>query len=190
MNGIINGECMSQELIFLKPDCIERKLVGKVIERFENAGFRIVKMKKGRISEELARLLYADSETQLTGMGNKTIKAMTDRGNAAGIKALFGTDVPYEIGKELNSWNRKYALSADVIAMIIEKDGDAVTEARTLVGKTDPSIAAKGTIRGDWGADTIYDANTGRRAVRNIVHASDVDTAEADLRSFETYFFG
>ena len=76
---------MSRELIFMKPDGIARKLVGRVISRFEDAGFSIARMQKGRISRQLSELLYQDSEAQLTGMGNKTIKAMTDKGNREGI---------------------------------------------------------------------------------------------------------
>lgn len=180
---------MSQELIFLKPDGISRKLVGTVISRFESAGFRIVRMKKGRISKKLSELLYQDSQTQLEGMGNKTIKAMTDKGEAKRIMELFKTQVPFEIGKQLNSWNRVYATSSDVIAAILEKDGDAVTEARAIVGKTDPAISPKGTIRGDFAADSIYQANLGKRACQNIVHASDTDTAETDIKNFEEHFF-
>lgn len=180
---------MSQELIFVKPDGIERKLVGTVLGRFENAGFKIVKLKKGRISKELSELLYQDSETQLTGMGNKTTKAMTDKGEKESIMKLFGTEVPFEIGKILNSWNRVYATSTDVIAAIIEKEGDAVTEARNIVGKTDPAISPKGTIRGDFADDSIYKANHEKRACKNIVHASDVDTIEMDLKNFNELFF-
>ena len=180
---------MSQELIFIKPDGIERKLVGIVIERFEKSGFKIVKMRKGRISKALSELLYRDSESQLGGMGEKTLKAMTDKGERKKVMQLFKTEVPYEIGKQLNSWNRVYATSADVIAMVIEKEGDAVTEARAIVGKTDPAISPKGTIRGDYAADSIYEANLGRRACQNIVHASDTDTAEEDIKNFEGHFF-
>ncbi len=180
---------MSQELIFLKPDGIKRGLVGTVIARFEKAGFKIVKMHKGRISKQLSELLYQDSKTQLEGMGGKTLKAMTEKGEKAKIMELFKTEVPFEIGKQLNQWNRVYATSSDVIAVILEKDGDAVTESRTIVGKTDPAISPKGTIRGDFAADSIYKANTERRACENIVHASDVDTAEMDIKNFESHFF-
>lgn len=180
---------MSQELIFLKPDGISRKLVGEVIGRFEKAGFRILKMRKSRISKQLSELLYQDSKTQLEGMGGKTLKAMTDKGEKAKVMEIFGTEVPYEIGRQLNQWNRVYATSADVIAVILEKDGDAVTEARTIVGKTDPAISPKGTIRGDFAADSIYRANTEKRACENIVHASDTDTAEMDVKNFEEHFF-
>ena len=180
---------MSQELIFLKPDGIKRGLVGIVIGRFEKAGFKIVKMRKGRISKELSELLYQDSKAQLEGMGGKTLKAMTEKGEKAKVMQLFGTEVPFEIGKQLNQWNRVYATSSDVIAMILEKEGDAVTEARSIVGKTDPAVSPKGTIRGDFAADSIYSANMGKRACENVVHASDVDTAEMDIGNFEKHFF-
>jgi nucleoside-diphosphate kinase len=180
---------MGQELIFIKYDGIERKLVGTVISRFENAGFKIEKIKKGRISKELSELLYQDSETQLNGMGAKTLKAMTDKGEKDKIMEIFKTEVPFEIGKLLNTWNRLYATSYDVIALVISKDGDAVTEARAIVGKTDPSISPKGTIRGDFAADSIYKANLEKRACQNIIHASDVDTAEMDVKNFEEHFF-
>ena len=185
----VYGELMSQELIFLKPDGIKRSLVGTVIERFEKAGFKIVKMRKGRISKELSELLYQDSKNQLEGMGAKTTKAMAEKGEKARIMQLFGTEVPFEIGKQLNQWNRAYATSSDVIAVILEKEGDAVTEARAIVGKTDPAISPKGTIRGDFAADSIYRANTEKRACENVVHASDVDTAEMDIENFEKHFF-
>ena len=44
----------SRELIFLKPDAIEGKVVGKIISRFEEAGFKLVRVKKNTISKELA----------------------------------------------------------------------------------------------------------------------------------------
>ncbi|MEM3839066.1 MAG: nucleoside-diphosphate kinase [Candidatus Micrarchaeaceae archaeon] len=180
---------MSRELIFLKPDGIKRGLVGTVIDRFEKAGFKIVNIRKGRISKELSELLYQDSQAQLEGMGKKTLQAMTDRGEREKVKEIFGTEVPIEIGRQLNKWNRVYATSSDVIAMILEKDGDAVSEARAIVGKTDPAASPKGTIRGDFGIDSIYRGNIEKRACENIVHASDVDTAEMDIRNFEKYFF-
>lgn len=178
----------NRELIFVKPDAIERKLVGKIIARFEEAGFRIERMRKGRISPELAALLYGDSEAQLSGMGNKTLKAMMERGDEPKIMEIFGTKEPYRIGQTLNSWNKAYAVSADVIALIIQKE-DAANAARALVGKTDPSAADRGTIRGDFGEDSIYQGNLEKRACRNLVHASDDDTAPTDVKNFEERFF-
>lgn len=39
------GNNIQETLILLKPETIERKLMGKVISRFENKGFEIVKLK-------------------------------------------------------------------------------------------------------------------------------------------------
>lgn len=58
----------------------------------------------------------------------------------------------------------------------------AVAKARSLVGATDPIAAAAGTIRGDYGLDTIEQADAEGRATRNLVHASDaVASAEREL---------
>ena len=50
---------MEQTLIILKPDCIQRHLIGRVIQRFEDKGMRIAAMKLIRISRELAERHYA-----------------------------------------------------------------------------------------------------------------------------------
>jgi len=53
---------MEKTLIILKPDAIQRRLLGKIISRFEEKGFQIVGMKMFLISESLARKHYAAHE--------------------------------------------------------------------------------------------------------------------------------
>lgn len=181
---------MTKEFSFLKPDSIARGLVGKVISRYEEAGFRIVKLKKGRISRELVELLYPNSVEQLTGMGNKTVSATIDKGGTAeDLQKKFGTADPYKIGEQLNEWNRKSATSTEIIAMILEGEGDVPTKVREIVGATDPAKAAKGTIRGDYAEDSIFKANMEMRACRNLVHASDSGRAPVEVGLFEKHFF-
>jgi len=179
---------MSREFTYIKRDGIERKLVGKIVSRLEDAGFKIARMKKGTISDKLALSLYEDSEEQLRGMGNKTLESTKAKGGDKLVKEIFNTLDPIEIGKQLNSWNRAYATSADVIAMVLEGD-DAPARVRKLIGKTDPSLAEKGTIRGDFANDSIYQGNTERRACKNLVHASDPARAETEIKLFEDNFF-
>lgn len=50
---------MQQTLILLKPDCVQRRLCGAVIQRFEQKGFRLVAMKAIRASRDLAEKHYA-----------------------------------------------------------------------------------------------------------------------------------
>ncbi len=173
---------------FLKPDALEKKLVGKIIARIESEGFRIVKLRKGRISQELALQLYPDSEQQLRGMGEKTLKAMGDAGMPENVAKIFGTEDPMGIGKVLNGWNRSSATSTEIIAFELEGE-DAVSRLRTIVGKTDPSIADKGTIRGDWSDDSIMKGNLEKRACRNLIHASDGERAPVEIGLFDKYFF-
>lgn len=179
---------MSRELTYIKRDGIERKLVGKILSRFEEAGFSIVKIKKGEITKKLAEQLYEDSNAQLQGMGNKTLEAMKAKGGDKLVMDIFKTLNPLKIGKQLNSWNRAYATSSDVIAMILEGE-DAPARVRKLIGKTDPPLAERGTIRGDFANDSIYQGNFERRACKNLVHASDPERAELEIKLFEDNFF-
>ncbi len=49
---------MERTLIILKPDTIQRKLIGRIIQRFEDKGFKIVGMKMIWIDKELATKHY------------------------------------------------------------------------------------------------------------------------------------
>jgi nucleoside-diphosphate kinase len=50
---------MQQTLILLKPDCVQRRLVGEIIGRFEQKGLRLVGLKLVQASQELAAKHYA-----------------------------------------------------------------------------------------------------------------------------------
>ena len=50
---------MEKTLIILKPDAMEKRLVGEVLGRFERAGFDIVACKMTRLSPALLREHYA-----------------------------------------------------------------------------------------------------------------------------------
>ena len=50
---------MERTLAILKPDCVRKNLVGKVIDRFENAGFKIVAMKLVKLTPDTAGAFYA-----------------------------------------------------------------------------------------------------------------------------------
>jgi nucleoside-diphosphate kinase len=50
---------MQRTLILLKPDCVQRRLVGSLIARFEQKGLRLVALKLVQASRELAEKHYA-----------------------------------------------------------------------------------------------------------------------------------
>jgi nucleoside-diphosphate kinase len=51
---------MERTLVLLKPDCVRRRLMGRLIARFEDKGFDVVAMKLMRIEPELAKRHYAE----------------------------------------------------------------------------------------------------------------------------------
>ena len=51
---------MERTLVLLKPDCVERRLIGRVVARFEDKLLDIVAMKLMRITPELAKRHYAE----------------------------------------------------------------------------------------------------------------------------------
>jgi nucleoside-diphosphate kinase len=50
---------MQRTLILLKPDCVQRRLIGEVVQRFERKGLRLVAMKLLQASRDLAEKHYA-----------------------------------------------------------------------------------------------------------------------------------
>jgi nucleoside-diphosphate kinase len=56
---------------------------------------------------------------------------------------------------------------------------NAIQKVRTLVGPTDPLAAPAGTIRGDFGNDTIPQADAENRTALNLVHAADSEASVA-----------
>jgi len=49
-----------QSLFIVKPDGVERKLVGQILSRFENKGFKIVKLRMFTFTKEMAEAFYSD----------------------------------------------------------------------------------------------------------------------------------
>jgi hypothetical protein len=56
------AKIMERTFIILKPDAVQRGLVGEIIGRFERRGLKIVGLKFMQVSEELARKHYAVHE--------------------------------------------------------------------------------------------------------------------------------
>ena len=51
---------MERSLILLKPDCVQRRLMGEIITRFEKKGLNIIAMKMLQVTPELAQQHYAE----------------------------------------------------------------------------------------------------------------------------------
>ena len=169
---------MEKTLVLLKPDAVQRGLVGEIISRFEKAGLKMLAAKMVTPSEDLANKHYpTDRREFIEGMGKKSLETYQEAGLDA--KAELGTDDPHEIGLQIQGWMVGFITSGPVMAIVLEGK-NAITRVRELAGHTVPAKADPGTIRGDYSDDTPTKANKEQRPIMNLVHASG-DQAEADF---------
>ncbi|MGS0763225.1 nucleoside-diphosphate kinase [Syntrophomonas curvata] len=130
---------MERTFTMIKPDGVQKGLVGEIIGRIERKGFKLRGLKIMAISPELAGKHYAEHQD----------------------KPFFGELVDF-------------ITSGPVVAMVWEGPG-VIAAMRTLMGKTSPSEALPGTIRGDLAVSTS----------QNIIHGSDSpESAQREIGLF------
>jgi len=133
---------MERTLIILKPDALQRGLMGEIISRFEKAGLKVVGMK----------MVHPDEDHYFHHY--ETISKIKSRR-----------------GDEVYERNTKFMLSGPVVAIVLE-GVEAVEAGRKIVGDTEPRAAAPGTIRGDYAHMTYEHANKSEGGLPNLIHAS------------------
>lgn len=156
-------------LVFVKPDGVQRGLVGEVVRRFERTGLKLVGMKMVWPTKDLLDRHYPNEKGFLTTIGGKTKDAFATYG--LDVKQQTGTDDPLEIGRQVRGWLIDDVSSGPVVAFVLEGI-HAISVARKIVGDTLPYRAAPGTIRGDFSIDSPTVASLANRPVRNLIHAS------------------
>jgi nucleoside-diphosphate kinase len=171
---------MEQSLVVIKPDAIQRGIIGDIISRFEKVGLKIIGCKMFVPTEELLNKHYpVDRDEFIVGMGNKTLDNYKDLGIDA--KKAFGTDDAKEIGLAVQKWLVDFMISSPVIALVVEGP-HAIEVVRKIRGHTLPLKAMPGTITGDYSFDSSTIANTDNRPIRNLVHASgNLDEAQFEV---------
>lgn len=159
-----------QTLVVVKPDGVERGLIGEILRRFERTGLKVVAAKMLQVPQELADRHYPDDREELwKGIGQRSL----DNYQAMGLDPVkeVGSDDPKIIGAKVREWLKKYITEGPVFAFVMEGP-HAVEIVRQFVGHTLPLNAAPGTIRGDFSFDSSALANSAGRPIRNLVHAS------------------
>lgn len=160
--------------VILKPDTVQRSLIGEVIKRFEKTGLKCTAMK-----------MFVPQEEQLIKHYNKTdewfLKKGTNVVNDLMAQGLPIDKEPIEYGKDIIRTIVKYMTAAPVVAMVWEGN-QAVAVVTKIVGTTEPATSDVGTLRGDYTIDSYGHASFETRAVRNLVHCSDaVSEAEREI---------
>jgi nucleoside-diphosphate kinase len=127
---------LERTLVLIKPDGVQRGLIGEVIARLERRGLRLVGAKFLQVSQELAETHYAIHK-----------------------------------GKPFYDGLIAYITSAPVMATVWEGP-NAVIAVRQTMGATQPTEAAPGSVRHDYGLEVG----------RNLTHASDsVENGQAEV---------
>lgn len=161
---------MERTLIIIKPDAIQRSIVGDIITRYEKVGLKIIGMKMFVPSEDLLNMHYpVDRKEFIEGMGHKTLDNYKELD--MNPKDYFGTDDPNEIGLTVQRWLVEFMIADPVVAVVLEGP-HAIEVVRKIRGHTLPLKAQPGTITGDYSFDSSSMANNDMRPIRNLVHAS------------------
>lgn len=158
-------------LVILKPDTVQRSLIGEVIKRFERTGLKFTAMKMLVPSKEDLMVHYNKDDEWFLRKGNRIIEDLKSHG-------LLVDKEPMEYGRAIIDTIVDYMTAAPVIAMVLEGN-EAVKVVTKLVGTTEPATSDVGTIRGDYTVDSYGHSSYENRAVRNLIHCSE-SPAEAE----------
>jgi nucleoside-diphosphate kinase len=165
-----------QTLVIIKPDGVQRSLIGEVIKRYETCGLKLVGLKMVIPTRELALKHYSIDPDWALKSGTKTFESYKAKG-----LPLPGND-PVEFAEGIRRKLMDFMSSGPVVAMVWQGMG-AVSIVRKITGSTEPLSSAPGTIRGDYTIDSYTAADTDARAVRNIIHSSGTtEEAEKEIK--------
>jgi nucleoside-diphosphate kinase len=151
--------------VILKPDTVQRSLIGEVIKRFERTGLKCTAMKMFMADE--ARLLqhYNKDDAWFLKKGTRIVEDLTSQGRPVEKEAI-------EYGKDIIRTIVHYMEAAPVVAMVWEGNA-SVAVITKLVGTTEPTTSDVGTIRGDFTVDSYSHSSYENRSVRNLIHCSE-----------------
>jgi len=162
-------------LVIIKPDGIQRSLIGEITKRFEQSGLKLIGLKMIVPKPDFIEKHYLVNPEWKKITGEKTIESYKKKGKKPPHEdPLKVTDIV------LNNL-KKYMSSGPVIVMVWQ-GVHAVGIVRKLIGGTEPLSSDIGTIRGDFTIDSYEISDLDGRAVRNLVHASgNMEEAEKEI---------
>jgi len=168
-------------LVIIKPDGVQRSLIGEIIKRYERTGLKLVGLKTVIPTEDMATRHYYEigGDAWLEEVGRKARAAYEKKG----LQSPFATNM--DNGRAVMQNNAKYLSSGPVVAMVWQGN-QAVELVRKITGGTEPLTSDVGTIRGDFTLDSYALADASGRSVRNLIHASG--TAEEASKEIKLWF--
>ena len=168
--------------VILKPDAVQRGLIGDIIKRFENIGLKIVAMKMIVATNEQCEKHYNKDDVWFIKKGENIVKNRKEMGKEIEKEAI-------EYGRDIIRRLSSFMTCSPIVVMVLEGN-QAQAVVKRLVGSTEPSTADTGSIRGDFALDSYYLCDTDdSRAMRNVIHCTDpADGDDAAEREINVWF--
>jgi len=162
-------------LVLIKPDGVQRGLIGESIRRYEQCGLKLVAIKMTLPSKEMALAHYSVDPEWTFKTGTKAIESWKAK------NLTPPTEDPIELAEGVRKQLITFLNSGPVVAMVWQ-GMNAIGVVRKITGGTEPLTSVPGTIRGDYTIDSYRAADIDKRAVRNIIHASSsVEESEKEM---------
>ncbi|MSU73982.1 nucleoside-diphosphate kinase [Candidatus Kaiserbacteria bacterium] len=161
-------------LVIIKPDGVQRGLIGEIIKRYERTGLKLVGMRFGVADEKKFWEHYNKDDVWFLKKGAKIVEDKK-------ANNLPADKEPMEYGKDIIRQLVKFMTSGPVLMMVWEGN-QAAAVIKKITGDTEPSTSDVGTIRGDLTVDSYNIAAVDDRAVRNLIHCSEsADEAKREI---------
>jgi nucleoside-diphosphate kinase len=152
-------------LVIIKPDGIQRSLMGEIIQRFERVGLKFIAF--NFVVPTAAQVVehYHKDDAWCTRKGEGIVKNRQEH-NLPIEKDALG------YGREIIDHLVKFMTSGPVLAVVLQGN-EAVGVVTKLVGSTEPLTSDVGTIRGDYTIESYRHTALSGRAIRNLIHCSE-----------------
>lgn len=175
-----NGARFEEErsLVLIKPDGVQRSLMGEIIKRIERTGLKFVAFKLLVPNREQLVRHYNKGEEWFKTKGARIVEDRKTHGLPVEKEAL-------EYGKEIIDLIVHFMTAGPVLAFVVQGN-EAVAVVKKLTGATEPKTSDVGTIRGDYTVDSYDHSSVQNRAVRNLLHCSE--SAEEAEREIAVWF--
>ena len=171
----MNNLSKEKTLVVVKPDGVQRSLIGEIVKRYERSGLKLVGLKMIVPTADFIKQHYTVDPEWCVKTGTKTIESYKKKGKTP------PSEDPLKITEIILKNLIKFMTAGPVIAMVWQ-GMHAVGVVRKITGGTEPLTSDMGTIRGDLTIDSYEASDIDGRAVRNLVHASgSIEEAEKEI---------
>lgn len=163
-----------RSLVLIKPDGVQRSLVGEIVQRLERVGLKITAMKLVVATRKQVIEHYHKDDAWFLKKGTGIVESRKQHN-------LPVEKEPIEYGRDIIEQNVAFMISGPILAFIVQGN-EAPAVVKKIVGGTEPTTSDVGTIRGDYTLDSYDHASFSSRAVRNLMHCSEsVEEAEREI---------